>query len=80
MALYFFDVHDDDTISQDDEGSELATFEEARREAKRLLPILAAEELPEDGERRVFMVLVRDSSGQALYTATLTYAGLTLTR
>ena len=80
MPLYFFDIHDDGAVSLDDEGSELDTFDEARREARRLLPILASEELPDNGDRRVFMVLVRDSSGQSLYTATLAYAGLTLVR
>lgn len=80
MPLFYFDVHEGDKISLDDEGSELKGFDEARREAKGLLPTLASDELPDNGDKRVYMVLVRDSSGQAIYTATLTFAGLTLIR
>ena len=79
MPRYFFDLHTDKGVERDDSGSELADMKQVR-EAQRLLPDLAREEIPEDGDRRSFTVLVTDEDGHPVYSATLHYAGLWLLR
>lgn len=44
----------------------------------RALPDIAREQIPTDGDRRHFSVVVRDEAGNAVYTATLSFAGLWL--
>ncbi len=78
MPRWFFDLHDDNKIHIDDEGSDLADLEEACKEARRFLPDIARYEIPKDGDKRAFVVLVRDEEGKAVYSATLTYAGVRL--
>jgi hypothetical protein len=71
MPRFFFDTHDGDHLTADEEGLDLDGIEQAREEAVRALPDLARDLLP-DGDRRSFAVTVRDESGTALLTATLT--------
>lgn len=78
MPRYFFDTHDGE-FHRDDEGSEQADFEAARKEAMIFLPEVARWEIPKDGDHRSFSVFVRDESGAIVYTGTLTYSGLRLT-
>ena len=62
MPRYFFDINDG--INQrDDEGVECVSLQAAVHEAKRLLPEIAADEVPKDGERQAITVLVRDHDG-----------------
>ncbi|CAO4183421.1 DUF6894 family protein [Methylorubrum aminovorans] len=77
MPRYFFDTHDG-AFNLDEEGNECENFEAARREAMIFLPEVARWEIPRDGDHRAFTVMVRDDNGIVVYTATLTYAGLTL--
>ena len=77
MARYFFDVHDG-TMVRDDLGEECATVEAACKHAKTLLPQIALYELPADGDRKAYTVLVRDEDNNPVYSATLSYVGLML--
>ena len=78
MARFFFDIHKNDDVVSDDEGSDLHSFEAARTEAIRTLPQVAADEIPENGDQQHYAVVVRDESGRTVYTATLVYTGLRL--
>lgn len=79
MPRYFFDVHNGST-TRDDEGTECADLAAMRQEVLRLLPDIARDEVPEDGDRRTFTVLVSDEDGKAVFTATLTFTALWLLR
>lgn len=79
MPRYFFDIHDDQGRHHDEEGTDLAGPEEARKEARRILPDIARHDVAGDGDRRSFVVMVRDEAGRPVYSATLSYAGLWLT-
>jgi hypothetical protein len=79
MPRYFFDIHDGGS-TRDDTGTECADLDEARQMAIQTLPDVAREEIPHDGDRRTFTVLVTDENGRPVYSATLTYTGLWLTR
>jgi hypothetical protein len=72
MPRYYFDEYDGDTVTQDDEGLELDGIEAARAEARKALPDIARDVLPEDGDRRTMVVKVRDEAGKVVITATLT--------
>lgn len=78
MALYFFDITDHGPISRDNVGTECADMDEVRQAARTALPHIAMFEIPTDGERRFFTVVARDTDGHAVYTATLSYAGMRL--
>ena len=71
MPRYYFDEYDGDTVMQDDEGLELDGIEAARAEARKALPDIARDVLPEDGDRRTMVVKVRDEAGKVVITATL---------
>ena len=73
MPHYFFDYQDGDTFLTDEEGSELADDEMARKAATVLLPQVARDSL-RDGEHRVFVATVR-KSGRLIYRGTLTFHG-----
>lgn len=77
MSLYFFDIHDRE-FRRDDEGTECAGFDAARREAMISLPEIARFAIPSNGDNQAFTMLVRDEGGAVVYTATLTFAGLRL--
>ena len=79
MPRYFFDIHDGGS-SRDDEGTECADLDEARLLAIQTLPDIARDEIPQDGDRRTFTVLVTDADGRPAYTATLSFTGLWLLR
>ena len=74
MPKFFVDFQDEGTVHRDDEGSELADFEQARNEAIGMLPQIAKDELP-NGEHREFVATIRDHTGVAIYRATLTFHG-----
>lgn len=79
MPRYFFDIHDGGS-ARDDTGTECANDEAARALAIHTLPDIAREQIPKDGDRRAFTVLVTNAEGRPVYSATLTYAGLWLQR
>ncbi|MBE7184516.1 MAG: hypothetical protein INR68_08935 [Methylobacterium mesophilicum] len=78
MTLYFFDTFENGEHIVDDAGLECCSFEHMRLEAMKALPAIAKDEIPKDGDRQAFTVLVKNEAGKSVYSATLTYAGLRL--
>lgn len=76
MPRYFFDIHNGSALSRDPIGTECDGSEGIRYEAMRTLPAIARDEIPRDGDRQAFTVMVRDERNVTVYTATLTFAGL----
>ena len=74
MPRYFFDTDDDHTLNIDSEGIDLNDDEAARLHAQDALPDMAREQMP-DGNRRSFVVGVRDETGDVIYRATLKLTG-----
>ena len=70
MPRYYFDFHDGEHFTCDDEGVECMDFKAAQHAAIAVLPNIAWDELP-DGNRRDFTVKVRDESGRSLFQASL---------
>jgi hypothetical protein len=67
---FFFDVHDGEVFTVDEDGVELEDEYAAQQEAVRVLPAIAKDALP-DGTEREFTVEVRDESDRKLLRATL---------
>lgn len=81
MPLYFFDdTFENGQYSPDDLGLLCSSLPKARMEAMKALPSIANDEIPRDGDRQVFTVLVRNEDGEAVYSATSTFAKLWLDR
>ncbi|WP_298961098.1 hypothetical protein [uncultured Methylobacterium sp.] len=80
MPRYFFDIFDGNGRQSDDTGTEFADLDDVRKAAMQLLPNIAREEIPKDGDRCSLVVLVTDEDGHPVYSATLTYTGLWLLR
>lgn len=77
MPRYFFDFHDGE-FRRDDHGTQCADLEAARREAMLTLPEIARFAIPSGGDDQAFTMSIRDESGAVVYTASLTFAGLTV--
>lgn len=75
---YFFDIHDGKRFMRDADGSELSNIEHAKKEARATLPEIARTAIPRGDDHQAFTVLVRDDSGAVVYTATMTFSGLSL--
>jgi hypothetical protein len=67
---FFFDIHDGEAFTPDREGLELEDLEAAKAEAKKTLPEIVKDEMP-DGDRRDFTVDVKDIAGQIVWRVTL---------
>lgn len=80
MPRFFFDILDAGSDQRDEDGIECADLEAAIVQAKRALPAIATDELPRDGDHRNYMVVVRDTDGQAVYSAALSFIGTRLVR
>ena len=76
MARYFFDIHDGGFFV-DDVGVDCSTFDDVRMEAKKTLPAMAKDLLPDEGDQHTIRVIVRDESDVVVYTATLIFSGQT---
>lgn len=79
MPRYFFDIkgfHHE----RDDEGVICADLQDAVREAKKLLPAIAMDEVPSDGEHYAVTVLVTDEDGKLVYSGVLSFVGNWLIR
>jgi hypothetical protein len=70
VPRFFFDIHDGEDFTPDREGPELDDLEAAKAEAKRTLPEIVKDEMP-DGDRRDFTVDVKDAAGQIVWRVTL---------
>jgi hypothetical protein len=71
MPRFFFDIDDGDRTYRDDEGLDFPNAEAARDNAVSALPDIARDAMP-DGERRDFLVTMRDESGTPIFRASLT--------
>lgn len=72
MARFFFDIDDGELATEDDEGLELDGLATARDKAIAVLPNIARDVLP-DGDRRTFVVTVRDARGAKVFRAVLDF-------
>jgi CheY-like chemotaxis protein len=72
MPRLFFDLDDGTTRYADTEGTELTDLTLVRSEAIRFLATVFKDTAPEAGSR-AFVVRVRDSKGQVIFTTTLTF-------
>lgn len=79
MPRFYFDIHNGQW-DRDGAGAECADIEQAIQEAKRTLPAMALDQIPRDGDHHTVTVLVTDEDGRPVYTATLAYTGLLLSR
>ena len=70
MPRFFFDIHDGEVFTPDREGLEMDGLEAAKDEAKKTLPEIVKDEMP-DGDRRDFTVDVKDAAGQIVWRVTL---------
>lgn len=80
MPHYFFDIHDGRKPQHDELGVECSDLEAVRLQAMRTLPEIAKDEVPTDGDRQTFTVMVTDEDGRPVYTAALNFTGLWLLR
>jgi hypothetical protein len=70
MPRFFFDIHDGEDFTPDRQGVELDGLEAAKAEAKKTLPEIVKDEMPE-GDRRDFTVDVKSAAGQIVWRVTL---------
>jgi hypothetical protein len=70
MPRFFFDIHDGKAFMPDCEGLDLDDLEAAKGEAKKTLPEIVKDEMP-NGDRRDFTVDVKDVAGQIVWRVTL---------
>jgi hypothetical protein len=70
MPRFFFDIHDGEDFTPDRQGLELDGLEAAKAEAKKTLPEIVKDEMPE-GDRRDFTVDVKNAAGQIVWRVTL---------
>jgi hypothetical protein len=70
VPRFFFDVHDGEEFTPDRVGLDLDGLEAAKNEAKKTLPDIVKDEMP-DGDRRDFTVDVKDAAGQIVWRVTL---------
>jgi hypothetical protein len=73
MPRFFFDIHDGEGFTPDRQGLELADLEAAKAEAKKALPDIVKEDMP-DGDRRDFTIDVKDVAGKIVWRVTLSLA------
>ncbi|WP_262266330.1 DUF6894 family protein [Microvirga yunnanensis] len=73
MHRFYFDIHDGERFTRDEVGSLCQGRKAMRDAAIKVLPDIARDELP-DGDRRDFMVEVRNEDGHYLFRATLSLA------
>lgn len=73
MARYFFDIHDGNDLTKDEDGVVCGSLSDLSFQAIDVLPEIVREALP-DGPPRTFYVKVRDVAGRYVFRATLTFA------
>ena len=72
MSRYFFDLHNGDGPTRDEEGLELPSRALISKELARILLDVAHDELP-DLDRAVISITVRNETGDAVSVASLTF-------
>ncbi len=71
MPRYYFDTDDGNRFKRDVIGQDLDGPETVRRAALEALSDLARSTLPEDGDKRLMIVRVRDAEGRSVLKASL---------
>lgn len=77
MPRYYFDVHDGEKGTRDEDGLDLDGDDRALKEAVKALPEIARDVLP-DGTQRDFVVEVRDAARGLILRAKLSLTVATL--
>ena len=70
MPRYYFDIHDGERLTRDEEGIEYEARKAVRDAAIGVLPAIVQDELPDGGECGL-TVKVRDETGRYIFQATL---------
>ena len=70
MPRYFFDTHDGARFTRDDKGKDLKDLAAAKAEAKKALPDIVKDEMPDEA-RRAFVVIVKDEAVRPILRVTL---------
>jgi hypothetical protein len=73
MSRYFFDLHNGDGATRDEDGLELSTRASVTREVTRILLDVVQDEIGEQPNGAV-SVVVRDDKGRAVSMANLTFS------
>ncbi len=71
MPRYYFDTDDGNRLRRDVLGLDLDGPETARQSALEALSDMARDALPEDGDKRLMIVRVRDAEGRSVLKASL---------
>ena len=79
MPRFFFDIHTDMMVTRDDDGIELPNVAAVQQTAMTVLPAIASDESPAEGDQYRYVVVVSDEHRRPWYSATLNYAGAWLT-
>ena len=66
MARYYFDIHDADGITQDDEGLELRDLEQVQDEAARSLADMARDSIRTKNSSQTLAIEVRNDAGPVM--------------
>ncbi|WP_428426982.1 DUF6894 family protein [Pararhizobium sp.] len=72
-SRYFFDLHNGDGATRDEDGLELSTRESVTREVTRILLDVVQDEIGEQPNGAI-SVVVRDDKGRAVSMANLTFS------
>ncbi|GEP09015.1 DUF6894 family protein [Methylobacterium gnaphalii] len=78
MPRYYFDVYDGQKLFRDEEGGVFDDRAAMRAEAMKVLPDIARDGIPQDGDRQSFTVRVRNERNLTIYTGTILFSGLWL--
>ena len=73
MARYFFDLHNGEGPTRDEQGTELKSREDIPKEVTRILLDVARDELPAT-DRMTIAVTVRDERGEPVTVASLVFS------
>lgn len=73
MARYYFDVTNGNGLERDDDGQELQSLDQVRREAGRILSDIAKDEIPVSRNVSV-KVAVRNVDGVKVHTGELSFS------
>ena len=78
MPRFFFHLYENGREIIDDLEVDVETIEQVRIEAMRVLPAVATDEVPRDGDQQAYTVVVTNQQRRPVYTATLSFAGVWL--
>jgi hypothetical protein len=73
MSRYFFDLHNGDGPTLDEEGQEMTSRASVAMEVARILGDIARDEMP-DTQNGTIALTVRDESGRTITIARLTFS------